>query len=204
MRKKSAYKIPTHKIENHIKVDNKYYFNKSDTTMAKKFRKNIVHAGFNEESNRSEADVSQSTHQINTNASKSTLSAIQRGKHCIINTFIRVTRKKKLLNIIKIRNPSKSLLPKYTKVIERHKIATSIDNMVKELVNIRESWTELTERAIKLLVSICSHNKYLLLSILKLLRDERNVSIFLFFTGKIQRDWLYEECKVAYEEKDKA
>ena len=83
-----------------------------------------------------------------------------------------------------------------------HKIATSIDNMVKELANTRELRTEPTERAVKLLVSTYSHNKHLLLGGLKLLRDERNVSIFLSLTGKNQRDWLHEECGVAYERED--
>lgn len=43
---------------------------------------------------------------------------------------------------------------------------------------------------------------HFLLGGLKLLKDKRNVPICLFLTGKIQRDWLYKECGIAYEEED--
>lgn len=74
---------------------------------------------------------------------------VQRGKYCVTNTFIREIRKEKPSNNIKIRNPSKISSPKYIKVTESHKIATSIDNIVKKLANIHELWTEPTERTVK-------------------------------------------------------
>lgn len=85
---------------------------------------------------------------------------------------------------------------------ESHKIATSIDNMIKKLANTYKLWTEPTECTVKLLVNTYSYKKHLLLSGLKLLREERNISIFLSFIGKIQRHWLYKECKVAYKTED--
>lgn len=109
---------------------------------------------------------------------------MQKGKHCAKNTFVRAT-KKRLFNITKIRNPSKNLLPKRIKVTKRHKIATSIDNIVKNLANTRELQTELTEHTIKLLISTYNYNKYFLLGRLKLLKDEKNMPIFLSFTDKI-------------------
>lgn len=63
---------------------------------------------------------------------------MQRGKRCITNILIRVTRKEKPLSSTKIHNPSKNLSLKYTKMTKKHKIAISIDNMIKKLTNIRE------------------------------------------------------------------
>lgn len=146
----------------------------------------MINARFNKKSNKSKAEVSQSTYQTNTDISRSILSAMQKNKCRVINTLVRVTRKEKLSSAIKIHNPSKNPPPKRTKVTGGHKIATSIDNMVKELANTRELRTEPIERAVKLLVSTYSHNKHPLLGGLKLLRDERNVPIFLSLTGKIQ------------------
>lgn len=83
-----------------------------------------------------------------------------------------------------------------------YKIATFINNMVKKLANIRKLRTELTECIIKLLVNTYNYNKHLLLNGLKLLRDERNVRIFLFLTDKIQRDWLNKKCEVTYKGED--
>lgn len=110
---------------------------------------------------------------------------MQKGKHCVTNTFIKAIRKEKLSSNIKIRNPSKISSPKYIKVTESHKIAISIDNIVKKLANTHELWTEPTERTVKFLVNTYSYKKHLLLSGLKLLRDKRNISIFLFLIGKI-------------------
>lgn len=199
MREKSAHKTPTHETENHIEVDNEHGSDESDANTAKQSGKEMVEAGSDEESNRSEAGVFQSTRQTNTDASGSTLSAVQRGKCLATNTLVRATGKERPSSATEIRNPSKSPPPKRTKVTGGHKIATSIDNMVKELANTRKLRIEPTERAVKLLVSTYSHNKHRLLGGLKLLGDERNVPIFLSLTGKIQRDWLHEECGVAYE-----
>ena len=185
MREKSAHKTPTHETENYIEVDNKHGSDEFDATTAKKYRKEMVDAGSDEESNGSKAEVSQSTRQTNTDASESTLSAVQRGKRRATNTLVRATRKERPSSATEIRNPSKSPPPKRTKVTGGHKIATSINNMVKELANTRELRTEPTERTVKLLVSTYSHNKHLLPGGLQLLRDERNVPIFLSLTGKI-------------------
>lgn len=62
MHKKSAYKTPIHKTENHIKVDNIYGFIEFDATMAKKSRKNIVDTRSNEKLNGSNAKISQLIH----------------------------------------------------------------------------------------------------------------------------------------------
>lgn len=203
MREKSTHKTPTHETENHIEVDNEHGSDESDATAAKKSGKEMVDAGSDEESNGLEAGVSQSTRQTNTDASKSTLSAVQRGKRCATNILVRATRKERPSYATEIRNSSRIPPLKRTKVTG-HKIATSIDDMVKELANTRELQTEPTEHTVKLLVSTYSHDKHLLLGGLKFLRDERNVPIFLSLAGKIQRDWLHEECGVAYEREDEA
>lgn len=70
-------------------------------------------------------------------------------------------------------------------MIRKYKIATFINNIVKKHVNIYELQIELIEHIIKFLVNIYSYNKYFLLDKLKLLRDKRNVPIFLSFIGKI-------------------
>lgn len=132
-----AYKISIYKIKNHIKVYNKHSFDKFDTILTKKSRKNMIDTRFNEKLNRLKAEIFQSTCQINTNINKLTLFIMQKSKHYATNTLVRIN-KKKLLSIIKIYNPNKNLLSKYTKVIEGHKIATLIDNIVKKLANIYE------------------------------------------------------------------
>ena len=66
-----------------------------------------------------------------------------------------------------------------------YKIAISIDNIVKKLANICKPRIKLTECIVKLLVSTYSYNKYLLFGGFKLLKDEKNIPIFLFFTDKI-------------------
>lgn len=71
---------------------------------------------------------------------------------------------------------------------EEHKIATFIDNIVKKLANIYKLQMEPIKCIVKLLVSIYSYNKHFLLDGLKLLRDEKNVPIFLSFTGKVKKD----------------
>lgn len=166
-------------------MDNKYNSNKFDVTAAKKSRKNIINAGSNKESNGSKAEIFQSICQTNTDVSRSTLFAIQKCKYCAIKTFIRVIKKKRLLNATKICNSSKSFLPNYTKMTRGHKIVIFIDNVVKKLANICELRTKSTECAIKFLVSIYSYNKHFLLGGLKLLRDEKNMPIFLSLIGKI-------------------
>lgn len=113
---------------------------------------------------------------------------MQKNKRCITNTFVKATRKERPSSAINIRNLSKNLSFKRTKITGGYKIATSIDNIVKKLAIIRELQTEPIKNAVKLLISTYSHNKQLLLDGLKLLRDERNAPIFLSFTGKIQRD----------------
>lgn len=60
MYKKSAYKTPTHKIKNHIKIDNKYSFNKFNILAVKKSRKIIVDTRFNKKLNKSKAEIFQS------------------------------------------------------------------------------------------------------------------------------------------------
>lgn len=185
MHKKSAYKTPTHKTENHIEVDNKYSSDESNTTAAKKSRKDMINARSDKNLNRSKAEISQLTHKTNIDVSRSTLSAIEKSKCCIINTFVRAIRKKKLSSIIKICNLSKNLSPKYIKMTRRYKITTCINNMIKKFANTYELWTEPTECIIKFLIYIYSYNKHLLSGGLKLLKDKRNISIFLFFIGKI-------------------
>lgn len=168
-----------------MEVDNKYSSNEFDTIVAKKSRKDMIDTWFNKKLNKSEAKFSQSTYQTNINASGSTLFALQKSKHYITNTFVRETRKKKLLSVTKICNFSKNLLSKRTKVIRKYKIATFINNIVKKHVNIYKLQIELIEYIIKFLVNIYSYNKYFLLDKLKLLRDKRNVPIFLSLIGKI-------------------
>lgn len=116
--------------------------------------------------------------------------------------FYQNNQKKKPLNAIKIYNPSKSLSSEYTKVTRRYKITISIDNIIEKLANIYELQTELIKCIIKFLVSIYSHNKHLLLDGLKLLKNEKNMPIFLFLIDKIQKDQLYEKCGVAYKGED--
>lgn len=141
----------------------------------------MIDTRFNEKSNILKAEIFQSTCQININTNKLTLFIVQRSKYCATNTLIRVN-KKKPLSIIKIYNPSKNLLSKYTKVT---KIATLINNIVKKLANIYELQTKPIKHTIKFLVNIYSHNKYFLLNRLKRLKDKRNMPIFLFFIDKM-------------------
>lgn len=94
MHKNSAYKTFIHKTENHIKVNNEHGSDKFNAITAKKSRKNMVDAGSDKKSNRSKAEVFQLTHQPNIDASGSTLSAMQRGKRCITNIFVKITKKK--------------------------------------------------------------------------------------------------------------
>lgn len=62
LHKKLVYKTFTHKTKNYIKVDNKYDFDKFDTTAAKKSRKNMESTGFDKKLNGLEAKISQLTH----------------------------------------------------------------------------------------------------------------------------------------------
>lgn len=62
MHKKLVYKTPIYKIENYIKIDNKYGFNEFDTSIVKKFKKNRINAGFDKKLNGLEAKVFQSTY----------------------------------------------------------------------------------------------------------------------------------------------
>lgn len=93
--------------------------------------KKMVDVGSDEEFNESKAGISQSTCQTNPDVSWSALSDVQKGNRCATNTPVRATKKERPSSGTKIRNPSKSPPPKYTKVTEEHKIATSIDNIVK-------------------------------------------------------------------------
>lgn len=132
-----AYKISIYKIKHYIKVYNKHNFDKFDTIATKKSRKNIIDTRFNEKSNRLKVEIFQSTYQINTNINKLTLFTVQGSKHYATNILVRVS-KKKSLSIIKIYNPSKNLLSKYTKETGGYKIATLINNIVKKLANTCE------------------------------------------------------------------
>lgn len=95
-----------------------------------------------------------------------------------------------------IRTRSTSLAPKRVKVTGGHKIAESIQGMVEELKKTREDKTSPTplDKAIKLLVGKYGGQKSLLSDGLKLMKDDRNVGIFLTLDGDNQITWLEEEC----------
>lgn len=94
MHENSAYKTFIHKTENYIKVNNEYGFDEFNAITTKKSRKNMVDAGSDKKSNRSKAEIFQSTRQTNIDTSGSILSAMQKGKHCITNIFVKTTKKK--------------------------------------------------------------------------------------------------------------
>lgn len=60
MHEKLVYKTSTYKIENYIKVDDKYGFIEFNFTAVKNFRKYIVDARSNKKSNGLKAKISQS------------------------------------------------------------------------------------------------------------------------------------------------
>lgn len=81
-----------------------------------------------------------------------------------------------------------------------HKIAESIQGMVGELKKTREENTGPTplNNAIKLLVSRYGSDKDMLYNGLMLMKDDRNVGIFLALDGDNQKTWLEEECKALH------
>lgn len=62
LHEKSVYKTIIHKMENHIEMNNKHSFDKSNAIAAKKSKKEMIDVESNKESNRSKAKVSQSIH----------------------------------------------------------------------------------------------------------------------------------------------
>ena len=94
------------------------------------------------------------------------------------------------------RMQSTSPAQKRVKITGGHKIAESIQGMVEELKKTREEKTGPTplDKAIKLLVNRYGSQKDLLSNGLKLMKDDRNVGIFLALDGDNQKTWLEEEC----------
>ena len=89
---------------------------------------------------------------------------------------------------------------KRVKTTGGHKIAESIQGMVGELKKTREENTGPTplNNAIKLLVSRYGSDKDMLYHGLMLMKDDRNVGIFLALDGDNQKTWLEEECKALH------
>lgn len=107
---------------------------------------------------------------------------MQKKKCYTTNTFVRATKKKIIKCYKNIQFYQKSITQAlYIKVTKKYKIVTFIYN----IINIRKLQTEPTKYTIKFWVNIYSYNKHLLLGALKLLRDKRNMPIFLFSIGKI-------------------